>query len=298
VNGVPNSILPGPGRVVHGLNENYGREIMELHTLGVKGGYTQDDVIAVARCFTGWTVTSPENPQFAFAAFMHDFGAKTVLGHRIAAAGGEQDGLQVIDILAHHPSTARFISRKLAQRFVADDPPQALVDRMAQTFIKTDGDLRAVMETMVASPEFFSEGAWQSKIKSPFEVVVSAVRALKGETTDTFTLVQKVADLGEPLYSKLEPTGYSNTGDTWLSASGVLGRMNFSAALAWGSLPGVQPDTSMYASKDAAAIGRDLLGRDVSPQTIAAITQALQSKDFSPSVLASLILSSPDFQRR
>ena len=299
VNGVPNSILPGPfGRVVHGLNENYGREIMELHTLGVKGGYTQDDVIAVARCFTGWTVTNPDNPQFAFAPFMHDFGAKTVLGHRIAAAGGEQDGLQVIDILAHHPSTARFISRKLAQRFVADDPPQALVDRMAQTFIKTDGDLRAVMETMVASPEFFSEGAWQSKIKSPFEIVVSAVRALNGEATDTFTLVQKVADLGEPLYSKLEPTGYSNNGDTWLSASSMLGRINFSAALALGSLPGVQPDTSVYAGKDAAAIGRDLLGRDVSPQTIAAITQALQSKEVSPPVVTSLILASPDFQRR
>ncbi len=299
VDGVPNTILAGPFlRVAHGLNENYGREIMELHTLGVKGGYTQDDVIAVTRCFTGWTVTNSENPQFAFAAFMHDFGAKTVLGHRIAAGGGEQDGLQVINILAHHPSTARFISRKLAQRFVADDPPQALVDRMAQAFIKTDGDLRAVMETMVASPEFFSQGAWQSKIKSPFEVVVSAVRALKGETTDTFTLVQKVADLGEPLYSKLEPTGYSNNGDMWLSASSVLGRMNFSAVLASGSLPGVQPDTSVYASKDAAAIGRDLLGRDVSPQTIAAITQAIQSKDVSPSVLASLILGSPDFQRR
>jgi uncharacterized protein (DUF1800 family) len=294
VNGVPNSILPGPfGRFVHGLNENYGREIMELHTLGVKGGFTQDDVIAVARCFTGWTITNPDDPQFAFAPFMHDFGAKTVLGHRIAAGGGEQDGLQVIDILAHHPSTARFISRELAQRFVADDPPQALVDRMAQTFIKTDGDLRAVMETMIASPEFFSEGAWQSKIKSPFEMVVSAVRALKGEATDTFTLVQKVADLGEPLYSKLEPTGYSNNGDTWLSASSLIGRMNFSVALVSGSLPGVQPDMSSYSTKDAASIGRNILGRDVSPQTMAAI-----SKDVSPPVLASLILGSPDFQRR
>src|SRR5262249_29949604 len=276
VNGVPNSILPGPfGRMAHGLNENYGREVMELHTLGVKGGYTQDDVIAVARCFTGWTVTNPDNPQFAFAPFMHDFGAKPVLGHRIRAGGGEQDGLQVIDFLAHHPSTARFISRELAQRFVADDPPQALVDRMAQTFIKTDGDLRAVMETMLASAEFFSEGAWQSKIKTPFEMVVSAVRALKSETADTFTLVQKVGDLGQPLYGKLEPTGYSNNGETWLSASSVIGRMNFSAALASGSLPGVQPDTSVYAGKDAATIGRDLIGRDVSPQTMAAITQAL-----------------------
>src|SRR4029077_19239774 len=201
VNGLPNTILPGPfGRIAHGLNENYGREVMELHTLGVNGGYTQKDVIEVARCFTGWTVTNPENPEFVFAPFMHDFGEKTVLGHKIAAGGGEQDGLQVIDILARHPSTAKFISRELAQRFVADDPPQALVDRMAQKFTKTDGDLRAVLETMFTSPEFFSEGAWQAKVKSPFEMVVSAVRALGAEAADAFTLVQKIADLGEPLY--------------------------------------------------------------------------------------------------
>jgi uncharacterized protein (DUF1800 family) len=153
LNGQPDAILPGPlDRIAHGLNENYGREVMELHTLGVNGGYTQADVIAVARCFTGWTVTNPENPEFVFAPFMHDWGEKTVLGHKIPAGGGESDGLQVIDILAHHPSTARFISKELAQRFVADEPPQSLVDRMAQTFMKTDGDLRAVLETMFMSP--------------------------------------------------------------------------------------------------------------------------------------------------
>ena len=158
----------------------------------------------------------------------------------------------MIDILAHHPSTAKFISRELAQRFVADDPPQALVDRMAQTFTKTDGDLRAVLETMFTSPEFFSEGAWQAKIKSPFEMVVSAVRAVGGETSDTFTLVQKIADLGEPLYNKLEPTGYPNTGDAWLSTAGVMGRMNFSAALASGLVPGVKLDASRLEGKDSA----------------------------------------------
>jgi uncharacterized protein (DUF1800 family) len=299
VNGVPNSILPGPlGQQAHGLNENYGREVMELHTLGVNGGYTQEDVIAVARCFTGWTVRDPNNPEFVFAPFMHDFGEKTLLGHKIPAGGGEQDGLQAIDILAHHPSTARFISRELAQRFVADDPPQALVDRMAQTFTKTDGDIRAVLETMFTSPEFFSEGAWQAKVKSPFEMVVSAVRAVGGEASDTFTLVQKIADLGEPLYNKMEPNGYPNTGDAWLSTVGVMGRMNFSAALASGLVPGVILDPARLAGKNPPAIARDLLGRDASPQTQAAMEKGLEGKNETPPFIASLVLSSPDFQRR
>jgi uncharacterized protein (DUF1800 family) len=298
VNGVANAILPGNAGQAHGLNENYGREIMELHTLGVNGGYTQADVIAVARCFTGWTVRDPgADPEFVFASFMHDTGEKTVLGHKIAG-GAEQDGLQVIDILAHHPSTAKFISRELAQRFVADDPPQALVDRMAQTFTKTDGDLRAVLETMFTSPEFFSEGAWQSKVKSPFEMVVSAVRALGGEASDSFTLVQKIADLGEPLYNYLAPTGYPNTGEAWLSTSGMIGRMNFSAALASGLVPGVKVDSSRLAGKDAAAIARDVLGRDASPQTQAALEKGVEGKDLTPPFIASLVLGSPDFQRR
>ncbi len=271
---------------------------MELHTLGVNGGYTQEDVIAVARCFTGWTVRNSTNPEFVFAPFMHDFGEKTVLGHKIPAGRGEQDGLEVIEILARHPSTAKFISRELAQRFVADDPPQALVDRMAQTFTKTDGDLRAVLETMFTSPEFFSEGAWQAKIKSPFEMVVSAVRAMGGEASDTFTLVQKIAELGEPLYGKLEPNGYPNTGDGWLSTTGVMGRMNFSASLATGLVPGIALDTSRLTGKDQAAIARDLLGREASSQTQAAIEKGLEGKTPTPPFIASLVLGSPDFQRR
>jgi uncharacterized protein (DUF1800 family) len=299
VNGVPNSVLPSPfARLAHGLNENYGREVMELHTLGVKGGYSQEDVIAVARCFTGWTVRDPNDPEFVFAPFMHDFGEKMVLGHKIPAGGGEQDGLQAIDILAHHPSTAKFISRELAQRFVADDPPQALVDRMAQIFTKTDGDLRAVLQTMFTSTEFFSEGAWQAKIKSPFEMVVGAVRALGADTTDTFALVQKIADLGEPLYSKLEPTGYPNTGDAWLSTAGVMGRMNFSAALASGLIPGVKMDPSHLENKDEPAIARQLLGREPSSQMQASIEKGLEGKEKSPAFIASLVLGSPDFQRR
>jgi uncharacterized protein (DUF1800 family) len=299
VNGVPNSILPLFGRVqAHGINENYGREVMELHTLGVKGGYTQDDVIAVARCFTGWTVRSPEDPEFVFAPFMHDFGEKTVLGHKIPAGGGEGDGLQIVDILAHHPSTAKFISRELARHFVADDPPQALVGRMAQTFTRTDGDLRAVLETMFKAPEFFSEGAWEARIKSPLEMVVSTVRAMGGDVTDTWSLVRKIAEMGEPLYSKLEPNGYPDTGAAWLSTAGILARMNFPAALASGQVPGVSLDASRWKAMDVSAIARDLLGHEPSAQTLNAIETGLQGKDAAPSLIASLILSSPDFERR
>ncbi len=298
VNGVPNSIIPSPGaRLAHGLNENYGREVMELHTLGVNGGYTQADVIAVARCFTGWTVSNPQTPEFVFAGFMHDFDEKTVLGYKIPAGNGERDGLEAIDILAHHPATARFISRALAQRFVADDPPAALVNRMAQTFTQTDGDLRAVMKTMFTSPEFLSTGAWQSKIKSPLEMVVGAVRAVGADVTDTFSLAQKIAEMGEPLYNKLEPTGYPNTGDIWLSTAGIMGRVNFSTALASGLLPGVSFGSTRWDGKDRPAIARELLGHDASPATLTAL-DTLQSKDPTAPFIASLVLSSPDFQRK
>ncbi len=299
VNGVPNSIIPtGAARLAHGLNENYGREIMELHTLGVKGGYTQADVIAVARCFTGWTVRSPENPEFVFAPFMHDFGEKTVLGHKIPAGGAEDDGLKAIDILAHHPSTAKFISLGLARHFVADNPPQALVDRMAQTFTKTDGDLRAVMETMFRSPEFLSEGAWNARVKSPLELAASTIRAMGGEMTDAGPTVQKIADMGQPLYAKVEPTGYPDVAETWLGATAVIARMNFGAAIASGEGAGVSVNTSRWQGMDSASIAKSLLGHDASKPTLEAIATGLEGKNPSPAVVAALVLGSPDFERR
>lgn len=299
VNGVPNSIIPnGFQRLSHGLNENYGREVMELHTLGVKGGYTQADVIAVARCFTGWTVRSPEDPEFVFAPFMHDFGEKTVLGHTIPAGGGEEDGLKVIDILSRHPSTAKFISLGLARHFVADHPPQALVDRMARTFLKTDGDLRAVLETMFRSPEFFSEGAWQSRVKSPLELAASAIRATGGDMTDAWSAVQSVANMGEALYAKLEPSGYPDVAETWLGATAVIARMNFGAAVALGQVAGVSADPSRWRGKDVASIARALLGHDASQQTLDAIGSGLEGRNASPAVVTSLVLGSPDFERR
>ena len=294
--------FPGPqgfGRQPHGLNENYGRELLELHTLGVNGGYTQQDVIEVARCFTGWTIRKPnEQPDFVFASFMHDAGEKTVLGHKIAAGGGEQDGLQVIEILSQHPSTARYISTKLARRFVADDPPAALIDSMAHTFVKTGGDLRAVMQTMLTSREFFSEGAWQSKIKSPLEVVASAVRALDVHPTDVFPFAQNVAEMGEPLYSHESPNGYKDVSEAWLSTASVMARIEFVRMLASGKMPGVTADLSRLTGKDAAAVARDLLHREPAEQTLAAIARGLQDKPSDPALIATLVLSSPEFQRR
>jgi len=239
-----NIMLPrGPNAQRRGLNENYGRELLELHTLGVDGGYTQKDVTEVARCFTGWTINQPQRQgTFLFAPRLHDNGEKNVLGVTIPAGGGIADGEKVLDILARHPSTAHFISRKLAQRFVADDPPASLVERMAQTFLKSDGDIRAVMQAMLASKEFWSEGAYRSKMKSPLELVVSAVRASNGSVDFAAALVNQVAQLGEPLYRKQEPTGYSNSSKEWMNSAGLMARMNFALQLAGNKVPGVMID--------------------------------------------------------
>ena len=282
-----------------GINENYGRELMELHTLGVDGGYTQDDVIAVARAFTGWTVFDPGRyAEFQFNPANHDRKPKVVLGHVLPEGRGEQDGLDVIDILAHHPSTARFISKELAQRFVADDPPQALIDRMAATFTKTDGDIRAVLATLFTSTEFLSEGAWQAKMKSPLEMVVSAVRSLNVDASDVLPFAEKIANIGEPLYAKVEPTGYPNTGESWNSNAGVLARINFAIALTSGQFAGVRPDVSRFNFKPPAAVAEELLGIAPSPETVAAIEKSVQGKEATPSMIAATVLGSPEFQRR
>ena len=232
-----------------GLNENYGRELMELHTLGVDGGYTQKDVTEVARCFTGWTVrNSRSGGGFVFARRLHDSGAKVVLGVRIPAGGGMDDGLKVLDILARHPSTAQFISKKLAVRFVADDPPAALVAAMAKVFTRSSGDIRAVMSVMLESPEFWSEKTYHAKMKSPLEVVASAVRALGVEVESANALARQVAEAGQPLYQKQEPTGYSNSGEEWVGAASLLARMNFGIALVENRIPGVAaPDPKIVA---------------------------------------------------
>ena len=281
-----------------GLNENYGRELMELHTLGVDGGYTQADVIAVARAFTGWTIYDPNRiAEFQFNPAFHDRKEKIVLGQKIPAGGGEQDGIQVIDILSRHPSTARFISKKLAQRFVADAPPQSLIDRMAATFTATDGDLRAVVETMLTSREFLSEGAWQAKVKTPLEMVLSAVRVLGADVSDPMALSQRIADLGQPLYGKAEPTGYSTASDAWSNSAGFLGRINFAGALAAGQIDGVKVDFSQLPGKGE-AVARRLLGAAISPETLKLLENGAEGTLLSPASVAAVVLASPDFQRR
>jgi uncharacterized protein (DUF1800 family) len=231
-------------RQKRGLNENYGRELLELHTLGVDGGYTQRDVTEVARCFTGWTIHQPQRAaEFEFNPRMHDDGEKLVLGVRIPAGGGMDDGLKVLHLLAHHPSTARFISRQLAMRFVADDPPAALVDRMAAAFLRKDGDLRAVLKTMLDSPEFWSRGAYRSKLKSPLEMVASSVRALDAHVDFTTGLNNQLNQLGQPLYRKAEPTGYPNSSQEWMNSAGLMARLNFGLALANNKIQGVKVDT-------------------------------------------------------
>jgi uncharacterized protein (DUF1800 family) len=301
---VPRDDLPGvvalPAAVRQpGLNENYARELMELHTMGVDGGYTQADVIAVARALSGWTIyDQAKYAEFQFNPAGHDRKEKVVLGHVLPAGRGEQDGIDVIDILAHHPSTARFISKKLAQRFVADAPPQTLIDRMAATFRKTDGDLRAVLQTMFNSTEFMSVGAWQSKVKSPLEMVISAVRALNADVVDAYPLAQRIGDLGEPLYGKLEPTGYPNTGEAWINTAGILGRINFATALAAGQVPGVKADLSRFQAEEPAAVAKEILKTAPSAATLEAIEQGIRHSPATPALLTTLVLSSPDFQRR
>src|SRR5258708_6352140 len=216
---------------VRGLNENYGRELMELHTLGVDGGYTQKDVTEVARCFTGWTIDKPrQNPEFKFDERLHDPDPKFVLGKKIHA-GGMKDGEQVIELLARHPSTAKFISTKLARRFVSDNPPPALVERMAKTFESSDGEIRAVLKTMIYSPEFWSRAAYRAKIKTPFELVVSTVRALETEVDTPMPLVQWTGRIGEPLYQCQPPTCYSHKANPSGNPEALRNRLNFTLPL-------------------------------------------------------------------
>jgi len=279
----------GQGKRKAGLNENYAREIMELHTLGVDGGYTQKDVTELARCLTGWTIVGlrQNDPRFVFLDAAHDHGDKVVLGHHIKS-NGIKEGEEMIHVLATHPATARFISYKLARRFVADEPPAALVDRAAATFRKTDGDIREVVRTIVTSPEFSAPAYRQAKVKTPFEFVVSAVRASGAEVRDAGPMAQRLAQMGMPLYQQQPPTGYKDTADAWVSTSGLLARLNFALDLAAGRLRGVSMPSRDLPAEQLVPAGLS----DTTRKTLAA------ESNLDPARMAGLILGSPEFQRR
>jgi uncharacterized protein (DUF1800 family) len=223
---------------IRGINENYGRELMELHTLGVDGGYTQKDVQEVARAFTGWTIDRPNRSgAFMFRPRMHDDGEKIVLGHSVGA-GGIRDGEAVLDILAKHPSTATFIATKLVRRFVNDEPPPSLVRHVADVYRKTDGDIADMMRAILAAKEFSSPAAVGAKTKTPFEYVASAIRTLDGTTDGSRLVAQAIARMGQALYQCQPPAGYPDQGEHWLSNGAVLERLNFAVALAADKLPG------------------------------------------------------------
>jgi uncharacterized protein (DUF1800 family) len=274
-----------------GINENYAREVMELHTLGVDGGYTQKDIQEVARCFTGWTIERPRGQgEFRFEQRFHDNGAKTVLGTQIAAGGGMEDGLKVIGILANHPATAKFIATKLARRFVADDPPAAVVSKAAAVFQQSGGDIASVVRAIIDSPEFFSGEFYHGKVKKPLEYVASALRVTNAETKVTHPLLRYLNRMGEPLFLAQPPTGHPDMGASWISPDMLLTRMNFASDLVANRLPGsrVQKDTV----SDPESISRLIAPDSISPATRAAMNQANGAESLA------LLLAAPEFQRR
>jgi uncharacterized protein (DUF1800 family) len=284
-------------RKPRGLNENYARELMELHTLGVDGGYTQKDVQEIARAFTGWTIANPrQGGGFVFDPRMHDDGEKIVLGHKIKAGGGEHDGKDVLDILASHPSTARFIATKLARRFVADEPPPSLIDRAAERFRDTKGDLREVVRTIVTSREFFAPEAYRAKVKTPFEFVASAARATEADSLNAMPLVQTMRELGMPLYQCQPPTGYADRAEAWVNTGALLNRMNFAVALTEGRVRGARPP--LPSRGQSVEVARDEIVDQVLAGDLSSSTRETVAKASRPSQAVALLLGSPEFQRR
>jgi uncharacterized protein (DUF1800 family) len=295
---------PGAQNRRRGLNENYARELMELHTLGVEGGYTQKDVQEVARAFTGWTIANPrQGGGFRFEPRMHDDGEKVVLGKKIKAGGGKKDGDAVLDLLVAHPSTARFIATKLARRFVADEPPASLVDRAARRFRDTHGNIREVVRTIVTSPEFFAAEAYRAKVKTPFDFVVSSVRATGIDTDNALPFVAAVRTLGMPLYGCQPPTGYSDKAEAWVNSGALLNRMNFAVSLTAtrrDRVPGARPAQAQgpIRAGSGPTVGADALVASALAGELSATTSATVAKATTPAQSLALVLGSPEFQRK
>jgi uncharacterized protein (DUF1800 family) len=305
-------------RQERGLNENYGREVMELHTVGVDAGYTQQDVIAMANCLTGWSIREPrKDPVFEFKPEFHAQGKKVVMGHEFDF-GGEKDGEEALKMLAADPHTAKFISTKLARHFVSDNPPQALVDRMAQTFESSGGDIRSVLKTMIYSPEFWSKDAYRSKVKTPFELVASTARALGADLQVSLPLTQWVGRMGEPLFLCQPPTGYSDKAETWVNTGALLNRLNFAMSFAGGHMFGTQVRLAPLFGKDASTDPSMALTRAIDifldGQIAQGTRETLEARLADPQILqaslddpvkhvnegliSGLVLGAPEFQRR
>ena len=321
----PNGANPNGGAAVaaknkkdSGLNENYGREVMELHTVGVDGGYTQQDVIQMAECLTGWTIHEPrKDPQFFFDEKIHGQGKKVVMG-RTFNYGGEKDGEEALKMLAASPKTANFISSELARHFVSDTPPPALVKRMAQSFASSSGDIRTVLKTMIYSPEFWSAQAYRAKVKTPFELVATTARAMNAEVTITLPLTQWVGRMGEPLFLCQPPTGYSDKAETWVNAGALLNRLNFALTFAGDKMNGATVDLNAILGPDAlrnpeAALAQSVqifLDGQIAPSTQQTLEdhlkdpQILQAslddpvREVNQGLIVGMVLGTPEFQRR
>ena len=322
-----------PAGVDGGFNENYARELMELHTLGVDGGYTQKDVQEVARCFSGWTIEKPNGEGlFVYRPGLHDDGEKVVLGHKILAGGGIADGERVLDILATQPATARFIATKLARRFISDDPPPGVIDRAAAVFLKTDGSIRETLRAIVTAPEFFAPAAYRAKVRSPFELVAATLRSMNAETDADRPVLDLIARMGQPLFGRITPDGYSDRAEQWLSSGAMIVRLNFAAAVAANRIKGTTINFSKLVGDTnesnkqavAAQLVQLTVRNDLSDRSRSALEKVLQpnanaNPSTPPSVptsfdrnasqtpgppvayvseLLTLLIGSPEFQRR
>lgn len=312
-----------PASQAGGINENYARELLELHTMGVDGGYTQADVQEVARCFTGWTIRKPNDEgTFIFNPAWHDNGEKTVLGQKIAAGGGIADGERVLDILAKHPATARFVATKLARRFYGDTPPKAVIDKAALVFLKTDGSIRETIRALVTSPAFFAPSAYQAKVRTPFEFVVAALRVTNAETDGNRPVLDWISRMGQPVYGRITPDGYPDNNAEWLSNNDLLARLNFASALSMNALKGttidkkkllpvgIESDSPALVSHFAALIlmdraspkTREDIGKFAFEPVQATWSNTAQNQQNKPpdhvAQIITLMLGAPEFQRK
>ncbi len=316
--GAPGLPATAPKQQERGLNENYGREVMELHTVGVDAGYTQQDVIEMAKCLAGWTIREPRrDPEYQFRPEFHAQGKKIVMGYTFNY-GGEKDGEEALKMLAINPSTAKMISTELARRFVSDNPPQSLIERMTKDYLSTVGDTRSVLKTMIYSPEFWSKQAYRAKVKTPFELVASTARTLNADISVSLPLAQWIGRMGEPLYLHEPPIGYSDNSATWVNTGALLNRLNFAMTLTSDHMAGANVDLNAMLGEGAStdpetALSRAVdafLGGEMLPETRLTLEarltdpQILQAKLDDPvkqvneGLISGLVLGAPEFQRR